>query len=103
MPRTRMGFNRGVADDRIRRRVTVTGRVQGVFFRDSLRQRANSHKVAGWATNRSDGAVEAVFEGAADDVDRLVEFARTGPRQAEVDTVDVREEEPEGLAGFEIR
>jgi acylphosphatase len=99
-----MGFNRrGMAEDRIRRRVTVTGRVQGVFFRDSLRRRANSHHVAGWATNRSDGAVEAVFEGAPDDVERLVAFAKTGPRQAEVDSVDVREEETEGLAGFEIR
>ena len=104
MPRTGMGFNRrGMAEDRIRRRVTVTGRVQGVFFRDSLRQRANSHDVAGWATNRTDGALEAVFEGNPDDVERLVAFAKTGPRQAEVDSVDVREEEPEGLAGFEIR
>jgi acylphosphatase len=92
-----------MAQDAIRRRVTVTGRVQGVFFRDSLRQRANSHQVAGWATNRSDGAVEAVFEGATDDVERLVAFAKTGPRQAEVDSVDVIEEEPEGLSGFEIR
>lgn len=92
-----------MANDPIRRRVTVTGRVQGVFFRDSLRQRANSHRVAGWACNRSDGAVEAVFEGRPDDVDRLVEFAKTGPRQAEVDSVDVRDETPEGLSGFDIR
>jgi acylphosphatase len=98
-----MGINSPMADDSIRRRVTVTGRVQGVFFRDSLRQRANSHDVAGWATNRTDGAVEAVFEGEPDDVERLIAFAKTGPRQAEVDSVDVREEEPEGLAGFEIR
>ena len=100
---TRMGINPRMADDAIRRRVTVTGRVQGVFLRNSLRQRANSHHVAGWATNRVDGALEAVFEGATDDVERLVAFAKTGPRQAEVDSVDVREEEPEGLAGFEIR
>ena len=92
-----------MADDSIRRRVTVAGRVQGVFFRDSLRQRANSHRVTGWATNRSDGALEAVFEGSPDDVDRLVQFAKSGPRQAEVDSVDVREEEPEGLTGFEVR
>ena len=92
-----------MSDDEIRRRVTVHGRVQGVFFRDSLRQRANSHHVTGWACNRSDGAVEAVFEGRPDDVERLVEFAKTGPRQAEVENVDVSEEEPEGLTGFEIR
>ena len=83
--------------------MTVRGRVQGVFFRDSLRRRANSHDVSGWARNRSDGAVEAVFEGRPDDVDRLVEFARTGPRQAEVEDIDVSAEEPEGLTGFEIR
>ncbi|MBV9002618.1 MAG: acylphosphatase [Solirubrobacterales bacterium] len=92
-----------MAEDRIRRRVTVHGRVQGVFFRDSLRQRANSRHVAGWATNRVDGAVEAVFEGRPDDVERLVEFAKSGPRQAEVESVDVREEDPEGLNGFQIR
>lgn len=92
-----------MAEDRIRRRVTVHGRVQGVFFRDSVRQRAQSHDIAGWVCNRSDGAVEAVFEGAPDDVERLVSFARTGPRQAEVENVDVREEDPEGLSGFEVR
>ncbi len=100
---TRMGINRRMADDAIRRRVTVQGRVQGVFFRDSVRLRAQSHNVAGWACNRTDGAVEAVFEGRPEDVERLVEFAKTGPRQAEVDSVDVREEDPEGLTGFEIR
>jgi acylphosphatase len=92
-----------MADDAIRRRVTVHGRVQGVFFRDSLRQRARSHGVAGWACNRSDGAVEAVFEGRPEDVERLVEFARTGPRQAEVEDVEISEERPEGLTGFAIR
>jgi len=92
-----------VAEDPIRRRVTVHGRVQGVFFRDSVRQRAQSHDVAGWVTNRSDGAVEAVFEGKPDDVERLVEFARSGPRQAEVERVDVSDEEPEGLSGFQVR
>jgi len=83
--------------------VIVRGRVQGVFFRDSLRQRAGSHQVAGWACNRSDGAVEAVFEGRPEDVERLVGFARSGPRQADVESVEVLEEEPEGLTGFEVR
>jgi acylphosphatase len=47
----------------IRKRVVLSGRVQGVFFRDSCQQAALLHKVAGWVTNRSDGSVEAVFEG----------------------------------------
>jgi acylphosphatase len=67
------------------------------------RRRADSRQVAGWARNRSDGAVEAVFEGLAEDVQRLVAFAEIGPRHAEVESVEVREEEPEGLTGFEIR
>ena len=92
-----------MTDDAIRRRVTVHGRVQGVFFRDSLRRRADSHHVAGWARNRSDGAVEAVFEGRPADVERMIEFAKTGPRQAEVERIDVRDEAPEGLSGFDIR
>jgi acylphosphatase len=92
-----------MAAERIRRRVTVRGRVQGVFFRDSVRRRAQSQHVTGWVTNRTDGAVEAVFEGEPENVARLIEFAKTGPRHAEVDSVDVRDEEPEGLRGFEIR
>jgi acylphosphatase len=87
----------------IRRRVIAHGRVQGVFFRDSLRQRASSRRVAGWVTNRSDGAVEAVFEGEADSVESLVEYTREGPRSAEVEDLEVFDEEPEGLSGFEIR
>jgi acylphosphatase len=87
----------------IRRRVVVHGLVQGVFFRDSLRRLAQQHGVAGWARNRPDGAVEAVFEGDEDAVERLVAFSRTGPRGARVDSVEVSEEEPEGLAGFAVR
>ncbi|HLB20265.1 MAG TPA: acylphosphatase [Gaiellaceae bacterium] len=66
----------------IRRRVVVHGHVQGVFFRDSTRRMAQRHRVAGWVANRRDGAVEAVFEGEADSVERLVAFSREGPRGA---------------------
>jgi acylphosphatase len=87
----------------IRRRVIVHGRVQGVFFRDSTRRLAQQHGVTGWVSNRRDGAVEAVFEGEEDAVERLVAFSRRGPRGAEVDRIDVVDEEPEGLAGFSVR
>jgi acylphosphatase len=80
----------------------VHGRVQGVFFRDTARSRAESAGVSGWVTNRADGAVEAVFEGEPDALEQLVEFCRRGPSRAEVDSVEVIEEEPEGLAGFEV-
>jgi acylphosphatase len=87
----------------IRRRVVVHGWVQGVFFRDSVRRRAQQRGVAGWVTNRRDGAVEAVFEGEPDAVESLVRFMHEGPRGAEVERVDVSDEEPEGLAGFDVR
>lgn len=86
-----------------RRRVVIRGYVQGVFFRDSLRRLAQQHGVAGWVTNRGDGAVEAVFEGEPDAVERLVRFSREGPRGAQVESVEVAEEEPEGRTGFQVR
>jgi len=92
-----------VPAERISRRVVVHGRVQGVFFRDSVRERARAHGVSGWIRNRSDGAVEAVLEGRPDNVERVVRFCRTGPRQALVERIDVTDEEPEGLRRFEIR
>jgi acylphosphatase len=87
----------------IRRRVIVHGLVQGVFFRDSTRRLAQRHGVAGSVSNRPDGGVEAVFEGEAEAVERLVAFSREGPRGAQVDSVEVTEEEPEGLSGFAVR
>jgi acylphosphatase len=87
----------------IRRRVVVHGQVQGVFFRDSTRRLAQQHGVAGWVTNRWDGTVEAVFEGEEDAVERLVAFCGEGPRGAQVESVEVAEEEPEGLQGFQVR
>jgi acylphosphatase len=87
----------------IRRRVVVHGNVQGVFFRDSAHREATSRGVAGWVTNRPDGAVEAVFEGDPDGVAALVDFCRRGPRGADVQSVDESSEDPEGLSGFEVR
>jgi acylphosphatase len=87
----------------VRRRVVVHGHVQGVFFRDTTRREASRRGVAGWITNRPDGAVEAVFEGPPDEVAAMVAFCESGPRGADVDRVDVDEEEPEGLNRFDVR
>jgi acylphosphatase len=86
----------------IRRRVRVSGVVQGVYFRETIRRRAASTGVAGWVRNRADGTVEAVFEGEAEAVERLVAFCERGPRGASVERVDVAAEDPEGIVGFEI-
>jgi acylphosphatase len=87
----------------IRRRVIVSGDVQGVFFRDTCRRVATAEHVSGWVRNLPDGSVEAAFEGSPDAVARMVEWAKHGPRTAIVDTVEVHEEQLENLTGFEIR
>jgi acylphosphatase len=90
-----------VAQERIR--VRAHGRVQGVFFRDSVRREAARRGVAGWARNRADGTAEAVFEGDADAVAAMVEFVRRGPGHAEVSRLEETREEVEGLSGFDVR
>lgn len=87
---------------RLRRRVVVRGNVQGVWFRESTRRLAERHGVTGWVRNRPDGAVEAVFEGGGDAVERLVEFCRTGPPDAAVASVEETAEPLECLRGFAV-
>ena len=87
----------------VARRVVVHGTVQGVFFRENTRRRAEPLGVAGWVRNRDDGAVEAHLEGERDAVDALVQFVRRGPPRARVDHVQVDEVAPEGLGEFEVR
>ncbi len=92
-----------MAGETIRRRATVRGNVQGVFFRDSTRDQAEQHRVNGWVRNQSDGSVEAVLEGPRDAVEQILRWLREGPSRADVDDVEVSEEEPEGLSSFEVR
>jgi acylphosphatase len=87
----------------VRRHLIVTGRVQGVFFRASIQEKAANESVAGWAANLGDGSVEVVLEGPDGAVDEVVGYCRTGPVSARVDSVTVADEYPEGLAGFTTR
>jgi len=93
----------GAPADLVRRRVVVRGRVQGVWFRQSCREAAEAAGVAGWVRNRPDGTVEAVLEGGAAEVERMVGWCRRGPTSAVVTGVDVEDEPPEGLTGFGVR
>jgi len=86
----------------IRRRVIVSGRVQGVFFRDTVSGDARARGLAGSVANLDDGRVEAVFEGEPEDVEALIELCRRGPERAAVEDVEVLEEEPEGLDDFRV-
>ena len=83
-------------------RVTVRGRVQGVFFRAEARSRAESLGLSGWIRNAADGSVEAVFEGEPERVDSMVEWCRRGPSGASVDEVEAAEEEPQAARGFRV-
>ena len=85
------GGERSVESTRehVRVRVVVTGRVQGVWFRDSCREQARSLRIAGFVRNRGDGAVEAEFEGPEAAVTRMVAWCREGPPRARVDDVQV--------------
>jgi acylphosphatase len=81
-------------------RVVVRGRVQGVWFRESVRQLAEANGVCGSVRNRADGAVEARFEGEADAVARLVAYCRSGPPLAYVEDVEVEDVESAGATRF---
>jgi acylphosphatase len=98
-----MRATRGYGTPVLRRRIVAHGNVQGVFFRDSVRRAAGSRRVSGWARNLPDGTVEAVFEGEPEAVESIVELCRAGPGHASVSSLDIFEEEPEGLSGFQVR
>lgn len=94
------------AEGRLRRvHVRITGRVQGVAYRHSTRSEARALGLAGWVRNLPDGDVEAVFQGPADDVDRMLSWCRKGPPLARVREVRENEEPavPDAPQTFEIR
>lgn len=75
--------------ERVRARVLITGRVQGVGFRAHTRDRARQARVDGWVRNLSDGRVEAVFEGPRPAVQRMISWCYSGPTGADVERVEV--------------
>ncbi|WP_423751651.1 acylphosphatase [Salinirarus marinus] len=89
--------------ERTRAHVFVSGRVQGVYYRANTRDAARERGVDGWVRNLDDGRVEAVFEGAEDDVESMVEWCRDGSPAARVEDVRVDDEPPEGESGFRVR
>jgi acylphosphatase len=91
-----------VSETPARRRVRAHGRVQGVFFRDSVRREALRRGVAGWVRNCGDGSVEAVFEGPPDAVAAMVDYCRAGPGHSAVARLEESSEAAEGLGSFEV-
>ena len=93
----------GPAADRSRVHVFISGRVQGVMFRESTRELAERLGLGGWVRNLSDGRVEAVFEGPSAEVGRALAWCRRGPPGAWVAGLETRDEEPIGEQGFRVR
>ena len=88
----------------VRYRIVVTGRVQGVSFRTSLRDVARRHQVLGWVRNKSDGSVEAVIQGNEEAVRRVMSWARHGPVGARVTDIISQHQEPSNdLRDFQIQ
>ena len=85
------------------KKLRIRGKVQGVYFRESLKNEAHKSGISGWVRNRGDGSVEALLQGEEASVDQLVEWCRHGPPQARVDSVDVSTANPESVTGFERR
>lgn len=87
---------------KITRHLSITGQVQGVWYRDSMRRKAEELGVAGWVRNLRDGSVEAVAQGGKESVEALVAWAWQGPPAAQVADITVTEAEGD-YAGFELR
>jgi acylphosphatase len=89
--------------ERIARRLVIRGRVQGVWFRESMRLEAEALGLGGWVRNRLDGSVEAFVEGPTEAVEKLVRWAHRGPDHADVADVEQFEEAAAGLDRFQKR
>lgn len=85
-----------------RAHVFVSGKVQGVFYRDTTKKEADRRGVRGWVRNLKDGRVEAVFEGDAKALDDLVAWCRVGSPLSRPTFVERKDEAEEGLEGFRI-
>jgi acylphosphatase len=91
-------------EEKVRIHIFISGRVQGVFFRQRTKKKADEFRVFGWAKNLSDGRVEAVFEGEKDDAGKLLEWAKRGPKFARVEHLEeIREDYKGEFNGFETR
>ncbi len=89
--------------DRVRAHVFITGRVQGVAYRIETKWTAERLGVCGWVRNLPDGSVEALFEGAPEKVEEILEWCRRGPAPARVEAVDVRwESSTGGFVRFDV-
>ncbi len=84
-------------------RLIISGKVQGVFFRVSLRDQARGLGISGWARNNPDGTVEALIEGESGKIDQIINWCWNGPPDAIVENIDKREDTTDlNMSSFDI-
>ena len=89
---------------KVRAHIFVSGRVQGVFFRDSTRRIAEELDIFGWVKNSNNSRVEAVLEGEKEIIEKLIEWAKKGPVLARVNGIEIEWQDYKGeFKNFEIR
>lgn len=83
-------------------RVYIEGNVQGIFFRSFVKENAERHNVKGFVRNLEDGRVEVFLEGNNDDVDKMIELCKRGPKHSEIRSVDVKNEKFQDFKSFKV-
>lgn len=83
-------------------RVYVEGTVQGIFFRGFIKENAERHNVKGFVRNLEDGRVEVFLEGNTDDVNKMIELCRTGPKHSDIKNVEVKDEKFQDFKNFKV-
>ena len=102
MSKGTVGTGVKIGENIVKKHVLVSGKVQGVFYRKNTQKTAIQHLVKGWVRNRYDGRVEAVFEGKEDNVNKVLQWCREGPRKAIVQELIVTDQHVEGLRNFKV-
>ncbi|VVB83701.1 Acylphosphatase [uncultured archaeon] len=83
-------------------RLYIEGTVQGIFFRQFIKENAERNDIRGFARNLEDGRVEVFIEGNNDKVDKMIELCKTGPKHAKIGKVEVKEEKFQDFKEFKV-
>jgi len=83
-------------------RLYIKGTVQGIFFRQFIKDNAERNNIRGFARNLEDGRVEVFIEGNQEDVEKMIEFCRKGPKHSQIDAVEIKEEKFQDFKEFKI-
>lgn len=83
-------------------RIYITGTVQGIFFRQFVKENAERNNIRGFVRNLEDGRVEVFIEGDNENVDKMVDLCQKGPKHSKIDNVEIREEKFQDFKEFKV-